>query len=85
MDLIQEDTSNQYQLLSCFLQRNIFEGGPSLIIPRAESLHIKGLEALVRQRILAEDGFTVMRVLDLAVLYYKSAHPFHEDVTKDCG
>lgn len=73
MDLAQEDTFEKYQLSSCFLQRNFFEGGPSLTIPWDESLHIEEIEASVRQRILAQDFVAIMRVLELVILYSPSA------------
>lgn len=53
VDLTQEDTSDLYVLPSYFLQRIFFKGGPTLAIPLAMSLHIEGLKASVRQRILS--------------------------------
>lgn len=47
--------------------------GPFLTIPQVESLHIEGLEASLRQRIMAQDADAVLWVLELAVLYSKSA------------
>ncbi|XP_058761538.1 uncharacterized protein LOC131634929 [Vicia villosa] len=73
VDLTQDEATNIFTLPSCFLQPRFFEGGPSLIIPRAESLHIEGLDPSVRQRFLVQDASAVVRLLEMATLYARSA------------
>lgn len=81
-DLTQDDSPDKYQLPFFFFKRNFFEGGPSLTVHRAESPYIEGLEVDVRRRVLAQDAVNVMRMLELAVLYYDAAPHSTETLQK---
>lgn len=85
VDLTWDDSPDKYRLPSFFLQQNFFEGGPSLSVHRVESLYIEGMDAAIKQRILAQDATAMIRVLELAVLYSDVSSPFHKQGDRSRG
>lgn len=69
VNLNKEDSPDQYQLPTCFLKRNLFEGGSSLSVHQAESLHLEGMEAATTSKVLAEDSAAMIQVLEKVVMY----------------
>lgn len=68
MDLIQDDSPDQYHLPFCFLQWNFFEDDSSLSVHHDEYLHIKGMGATLNRRILAHDVAVMMHITSWLLL-----------------